>query len=148
MAIQTQPKTAEPFRQRYGCFPMRIGASFNHKLERDLTLKDSHRLLRKGISLHLDVQDITRRPDLVPHTKWVCRNAECKGESWASKEALVAAHDNNRQLEVREEAHCYYGVAWTPAVAARPVKLDKDNSVVEEAIEASPPVIVLLSDED
>lgn len=150
MAIQANAAAGSAPVQRYGCFSLRIGSSLNHKLEKDLTMPESHRLIRRGMTIHLDVQDITRdpNPSYAAHTKWICRHADCKGQTWGTKGELVASHENERQLAQKQEAHCFYAVAWIPAIFAAPVKLDKEGQVVEEAKEATPPRVVLLSDED
>lgn len=149
--MSTSPSTgggmSAPIRRRYGCFPMVIGAMTAHRLDANITLP-SRRLLKAGQIIHLSLEDITRHPETDGHVKWICKNPGCAHERWASKKELLAAHPNNRDLERVEETHCFYAFANLPGVEAKPEKTAKDGSILEEAVEAKLPSIVLLSDEE
>lgn len=133
--------------KRYGCFGARIGASFNHRLENNLTFP-SGRFLKKGSTIFLDLQDATRNTEAAKTAKWVCRHPDCKNIEHASKEALIESHPNNKDLVKDEQAHCYYAVAWLPGVEAKDAKIGKDGAVLEDAIEARLPRVMILSDEE
>lgn len=149
--MNTSPSTGNgasaPVRRRFGCFPMVIGAMIAHRLDANLTLP-SRRLLKAGQILHLTLEDITRHPETDGIVKWMCTNPDCRSSRWDSKKALLAAHENNRELERKEETHCFYAFANLPGVEAKPEKTAKDGSILEEAVEAKLPSIILLSDEE
>jgi len=132
---------------RYGCFPAVIGATLEHRLTQRLTFA-SGRFLAAGQKLHQDVADITRHPEAEGHTHWICRSPHCIGKTWASKKALIAAHPDNRELKKNEEVHCFYAFAHVPAVKGRDAVVDKQGNVTEEAVEAKPEKLLLLSDEE
>lgn len=149
-SIQTAGGTPVPTnpKPRYGTIAARIGAQFEHKLEQDLTLP-SGRLLKKGGKIHLTVDDITRlAADEVEHVKWMCRHPQCAHKRYPNKGQLLRDHPGNRDLEKAEETHLYVGVAWLPGVEAQPAKTDKTGAIVQEAIEARPARLRLLSDEE
>lgn len=143
-AIQPIPVKAKPGVQAYGCFPARIGWEFDHKIEKDLTLP-SGRLLKRGFKIHLGVQNILNYPIEAQSAEWVCRHPECRGKRWPSAGALCADHPRHRDMVTNQEAHCYYAVAWTERVEAKEAKVNKAGETLEEAVEAKPSTILLLS---
>lgn len=143
----SQGGVSAPQKKRYGCFPARIHAAFNHKLEKNLTLP-SGRFLKEGTNVYLDVADITRHPEVEGHVEYVCKHPECKGKRWKSTAELIQSHPVNRDLEKAEEAHCFYGVAWLPGVEAKAAKLGKDGAIIEPEVKSELPRILLVSDEE
>lgn len=141
------PKTS----QRFGCFPARIGAQLEHRLEKDLSL-ESGRLLKRGGKVHVTVEDLTRvDPDNLRYVEWMCRHPDCmrEGKRYKSKAALIQDHASNRELEKAEEAHLFNAVMWVPAQEACAEERDKKTGeIVRPAQEARPMFLKLLSDEE
>lgn len=153
MNYQSPRQSAAADPTRYGTFPMRIGATVEHKLTKGITLP-SGRMLTPGQKMHVDVKDITRAPEADGCSHWMChphasiRDAACAGKTFASKAALLAAHGDNRELKKLQEIHCYYAVAHVPASPEKAAVLDKQGNPISEHVPAKPATILLLSDEE
>lgn len=132
---------------RYGCFPIVIGATLEHRLTKRHVMP-SGRILTAGQKIHAEVQDLTRHPETDGHAQWLCRNPHCAGKTWTSKKELVASHPDTRELKRNMEVHCFYAVAHVPAFVGVPEVVNKAGDVTAEAVPAKPAAIILLSDEE
>lgn len=105
--------------------------------------------VKAGTVVILGVQDITRHPDEADQAKWVCNHPSCASQKWASKRELLAAHPDQKVMAKQEEIHVYYAVVELPGVLAKPAKVDeKTGRELAPAVEAQPPIVMLLSDEE
>lgn len=112
------------------------------------------RAAKAGTTVYLTVQDVTRFPEEAELAHWVCKHPDCRGEKYASKKELLAAHAPNKELAKQLQTHMYYAVFEQGAVDGKPgreAKADKDGKVIERAVPAVEPVeaaVMLLSDEE
>lgn len=154
MNYQSPRQSAAADPTRYGTFPMRIGATVKHTLTKGIHLPKANRELAPGESLHQDVRDITRHPEAKGHTFWMCaktpaiRDCACYGKQFESKEELLAAHLDNRELTKLQEVHCFYAVAHVPAREGKPAVRDKQGNLVTAEVAATGSSFLLLSDEE
>jgi hypothetical protein len=133
--------------------PMRIGASMVYKIGSKLplvkpklgTIGRTPVAALPGASVQVRVDDISEHPEFSEHRRWICKShmtfaiqgsptvvlPACRfGESWSTKEELIAAHGKNSALIQAGEIHCYCAVVELPA--------DPETG--------RPPVLLLLSD--
>jgi len=132
----------------YGAIAARIGTTHAHRLNIAMPLKNGAGAVRPGTVVHLTIEDITRHPAVAEHVKWVCRSQHCIGKHWESKEALLADHPDNRTLVKQEETHVYLAIAEIPAVDGKPEQRDAKGAVTHKAVDAQPPIVMLLSDQE
>lgn len=112
------------------------------------------KVVKAGSRVHLTVQDITRYPEEGEVAHWVCHHPECRGEKWASKRELLAAHPNQKDLERDQQTHMYYAVFEDPGSPGRPGRSeerDAEGKVTKKGVaevEPSEARVMLLSDEE
>jgi hypothetical protein len=109
-----------------------------------------------GCPVYLEVQPWDRLEDeLRPHVKWACNHPDCVGKRYETAEALQQDHEPNHILEQEAtqapngQAHMYFGVielAGKDAVAE--VKDEKTGKIVQRAIPAEVPTIMIVSNEE
>lgn len=150
--------------RRYGCIAARIGSThmYTTTIKTVAGIKSAllaasgpsgHMLemfeLPAGARVQRGVNDITQFPDLAKQSKWVCTHVECRAarKSWQSKEALLAAHEDNRILAHKEETHLYFAVVEQPGEPGQPAKVNDKGHEVQAAVKPKEPLVMLFSDE-
>lgn len=147
----------QPTKPKFGILVARIGAMFDHRLERDIQL-ESGRMLKRGGKVHLSVERLTDlNEDELKHVRWMCRHPSCAIDDetggprrWPNKRALLIDHNPRAtEFKANEEAHVLIAVGWFPAYPAVAEQRDKKTGELLVAPEdAKPARVALFSDEE
>jgi hypothetical protein len=149
-AILTTPPRIhrqKDFVKDFGTVQAKIGTTHAHRLGIPMELKDGT-VIKAGTIVHLGIEDLSRHAEVDGHIKWVCRSPHCIGKHWPTKKALLNEHPDNRTLAKQEETHLFFGVVEIPAVEGKPEQRNDKGVVTQKAIDAQPPVVLLVSDEE
>lgn len=111
-----------------------------------------------GTAVYLEVQPFDRlTDDERAVVKWCCNHHECAGKRWESAEEVHQAHAKDSDLiKAAEQAplgwagpHMYFGVIEIPGVDGKDeVKDASTGKVTQRKVEAVPPTIMIVSNEE
>ncbi len=124
--------TNASYQKRTGLMPARIGSTHAHKLGVKIAIAPpTYAVARNrhpthvlpGAKVYLTVESLEAHPEHPEHRRWVCCHAECRGQTWTSKEDLVAAHPTEAVMARDAQVHVFYAVLEVPPDGPRPASV-------------------------